>query len=94
MFNYEQSAMSSREAVVALHSLATDNSPASTPDAIRTHVRMLAVDYQALIWLCLRRCVSLCVRCSCECLVLPTITLQLVSLVWGWKVTSQHCSCS
>jgi hypothetical protein len=39
MFNYEQSAMSSRAAVVALHSLAPENSAASTPDAIRTHVR-------------------------------------------------------
>jgi hypothetical protein len=38
MFNYEQSAMSSRAAVVALHSLAADNSPATTPDGIRTHV--------------------------------------------------------
>jgi hypothetical protein len=41
MFNYEQSAMSSRAAVVALHSLADGNSPASTPDGIRTHVCIL-----------------------------------------------------
>ena len=39
MFNYEQSAMSSRAAVMALHSLAPDDSAASTPDAIRAHVR-------------------------------------------------------
>ena len=39
MFNYEQSAMSSRAAVVALHSLAPEDGAATTPDAIRTQVR-------------------------------------------------------
>ena len=60
MFNYEQSAMSSRAAVLALHSLAADNSPASTPDAIRTHVRMNSyILIRAALHFSVLTCVSL-----------------------------------